>query len=262
MPFRVHEPNRHLSILARIAIGVAAVDWLTKALAARIAGVEPIALTSWLRVHVVHNDGTAFGLSAGAYTWQLNLVLTIAAIALMLPVSRDLARIDKSAPRALGLITGGALGNLASLLLSPPGVVDFIAVPVSARSEFVLNLADVAAYIGFAMLVRTGFLIVEEMRYAAQQKSTVQVRHWTTVSKSRIADREVPLTVPIADLILPQDEIMVPRTDIVPRPESVRRVELMDIEATLVDPKVIDIRPHLSTRSEIRGQKSDGLRVD
>ena len=138
MPFRVHEPNRHLSILARIAIGVAAVDWLTKALATRVAGTEPIALTGWLRLHVVHNDGTAFGLSAGTYTWQLNLILTIATIALMLPVSRDLARIDKSAPRALGLITGGALGNLASLIFSPPGVVDFIAVPVSARSEFVL----------------------------------------------------------------------------------------------------------------------------
>ena len=262
MPFRVHEPNRHLIILARIAIGVAAVDWFTKAMASRVAGVEPIALTGWLRVHVVHNDGTAFGLSAGAYTWQLNLVLTIATIALMLPVSRDLARIDKSAPRALGLITGGALGNLASLLMSPPGVVDFIAIPVSARSEFVLNLADVAAYIGFAMLVRTGFLIVEEMRYAAQQKTTVQVKHWTTVSKSRIADREVPMTVPIADLILPQDEIMVPRTEVVPRPESVRRVELMEIEATLVDPKVIDIRPHLAHQRAEGGHRAGEVRAD
>ena len=43
-----------------------------------------------------------------------------------MPVARDLARIDKAAPRALGLITGGALGNFASLALGPPGVVDFI----------------------------------------------------------------------------------------------------------------------------------------
>jgi lipoprotein signal peptidase len=254
MPFRVHEPNRHLSILARVAIAVAAVDWLTKAWAAKVAAAQPIALTGWLRIHVVHNDGTAFGLSAGAYTWQLNLVLTIATIALMLPVSRDLAKIDKSAPRALGLITGGALGNLASLVFSPPGVVDFIAVPVSAKSEFVLNFADVAAYVGFAMLVRTGFLIVEEIRHSARERATVQVKHWATVSRARVSDREVPMTAPIADLILPKDEIMVPRTEIVPRPESVRRVELMDLEATVVDPKVIDIRPHLSrAEGRVRG---------
>jgi len=262
MPFRVHEPNRHLSILARIAIGVAAVDWLTKALAVKAAAAEPIALTRWLRLAIVHNDGTAFGLSAGDYTWALNLALTLGAIALMLPVSRDLSLIDKSAPRALGLIMGGALGNLASLIFGPPGVVDFIAVAVSARSEFILNVADVAAYVGFAMLVRTGFLIVEEMRHATREKATLQVNHWATATKLRISDREVPMTAPIADLILPQDEIMVPRTDIVPRPESVRRVELLDLEAK-VDPKVIDIRPHLANaRPEVRAQRSEGLRVD
>jgi hypothetical protein len=55
---------------------------------------------------------------------------------------------------------------------------------------------------------------------------------------------------------------MVPRTDIVPRPESVRRVELLDLEAK-VDPKVIDIRPHLANaRPEVRAQRSEGLRVD
>ena len=263
MPFRVHEPNRHLSILARYAIGVAAVDWLTKALAAKAAAAEPIAVTRWLRLAVVHNDGTAFGLSAGAYTWQLNLALTLAAIALMLPISRDLARIDKAAPRALGLITGGALGNLASIILSPPGVVDFIAVAVSPKSEFVLNVADVAAYVGLAMLVRSGFLIVAEMRHTVRERASLQVKHWTTATRGRIADREVPMAVPIADLILPQDEIMVPRAEIVPRPESVRRVELMDLEATVMDPKVIDIRPHLAnSRPEVRAQRSEGLRGD
>lgn len=264
MPFRVHRPNRHLSILAGFAIGVAAVDWLTKAWAAQAAVAEPIAITNWLRLNVVHNDGTAFGLSAGAYTWQINLLLTIGTIALMLPVSRDLARIDSTAPRALGLITGGALGNLGSLIVSPKGVVDFIAIAVSHRSEFVINVADVAAYLGLAMLVRTGFLIVAEMRHSVREKASVQVKHWVDATRGRISDREVPMTAaPIADLLLPQDEIMVPRTEITVRPESVRRVELMEIEATLTDPKVIDIRPHLAqNRPEVRGQRSEGLRAD
>jgi hypothetical protein len=210
----------------------------------------------------VHNDGTAFGLTAGAYTWQLNLALTLAAIALMLPVARELSRIDSTAPRALGLITGGAFGNLASIIVAPPGVVDFIAVAVSAHSEFVLNVADVAAYVGLAMLVRTGFLIVAEMRHAARARATMQLGHWTAATSRRVSDREVPMPVPIADLLLPQDEIMVPRSEITVRPESVRRVELMDLEDTMIDPQVIDIRPHLSARSEIRDQRSEGLRAD
>ena len=46
----------------------------------------------------MHNDQGAFGWSAGVYTWQLNLALTMAAIVFMIPVTRDLARIDPSAP--------------------------------------------------------------------------------------------------------------------------------------------------------------------
>jgi signal peptidase II len=257
MPFRVHEPNRYLHVLARMAIGVAAVDWLSKAWASRNAVDDPINLLSGLRLAVVHNDGTAFGLSAGAYTWQLNLALTLGAIALMLPVARDLSRIDRAAPRALGLIMGGAVGNLGSIIFSPPGVVDFIAVAVSAHYEFVLNIADVAAYVGLAMLCRTGFMIVAEMRHTAQARETVPVLHWKAAQQGVVSDREVPIPAVMADMILPQDEISVPR------PESVRRVELVALEASITDPKVIDIRPHLAQASlEVRPPRTEGLRAD
>ena len=133
MPVRVTNPQSHLGVLARIALLVAIGDWLTKAVAARLVGSDPVELTERLRFAVVHNDGTAFGLSAGAYTWPLNLALTLVAIVLMVPVARDLARIDEASPRALGLIMGGAMGNLASLLFGPPGVVDFISVSMGAE---------------------------------------------------------------------------------------------------------------------------------
>ena len=257
MPRRVNEPKANLAVLARIALLVAAGDWLTKAAAARFVGPDPVIFSERLRFAVVHNDGTAFGLNAGAYTWQLNLALTLAAIALMLPVARDLAKIDERAPRALGLIVGGAVGNLASLVLSPPGVVDFISIGVGAHSELVLNVADLAAYAGLAMLLRTGFLIVAEIRQMASRSRTVHVRHWVTAARGRgaMTEREVTRPVPLADAIVPETEISIPR------PESVRRVELVDLAAN--DPKVIDIRPHLAqTRSEVRVQRSEGLRVD
>jgi hypothetical protein len=47
----------------------------------------------------------------------------------------------------------------------------------------------------------------------------------------------------------------------IPRPESVRRVELGDLAKS--DPKVIDIRPHLAqSRPEVRAPRAEGLRGD
>ena len=247
----VTQPTRPLRVLARIAMLVAVGDWLTKAVAARMVGAEPVVLNDGLRFAVVHNAGTAFGLSAGTYTWQLNLALTLAAILLMVPVARDLARIDDAAPRALGLIVGGAVGNLASLLISPPGVVDFISVSMGAHSELVLNVADLAAYIGLAMLPRTGFLIVAEMRRSARPSRSTLVQHWTVKGLRSFADREVVRPVAMADMVMKVNEVEVPR------PESVRRTELIDLQASAAEPKVIDIRPHLS-KSDSRGQRIEG----
>ena len=255
MPPRVTDTNRHLGVLARIALLVAAGDWLTKAVAARFVGSEAVVFSERFRFAVVHNDAGAFGLSAGPYTWQLNLALTLAAIVLMIPVARDLSRIDEAAPRALGLIVGGAVGNLASLILSPAGVVDFIAVSYGAHSSLVLNVADLAAYVGLAMMTRTAYLIVAEIRRTSQPKRVAQVSHWATVARRTFADREVKAPVPMADRVVPESDL------VVPRPESVRRTELLDLEVT--DPQVIDIRPHLSApRPEVRGQKLEMQRFD
>jgi hypothetical protein len=95
------------------------------------------------------------------------------------------------------------------------------------------------------MLVRTGFMIVAEMRRSAQPRRTVQVQHWDTVARRAFADREVRRPVPLADRVMPEPDL------IVPRPESVRRAELIDLEVT--EPKVIDIRPRLAgQRPEVR----------
>lgn len=242
MDTRVTESNRHWVTLTRVAAIVAVGDWLTKAVAARSVSSEPLVFSENLRFAVVHNDASAFGLSAGAYTWQLNLVLTIAAMVLMIPVARELTQIDRAAPRALGLIMGGALGNLASLLISPPGVVDFIYVGFAGDSALVFNFADVAAYVGLAMMARTGYLIVAEMRRRAQPIRTRIVPSWTPVRP--FYDREVTLEPAVADAPL------IEPNGVIPRPESVRRSEMNEL--AMADPKVIDIRPHLSQRPEAR----------
>ena len=187
-------PASHLGPLLRIAAIVAVGDFVTKDAASRFVPSETTIFGDWLRLHVVHNDAGAFGLSLGAYTWQLNLALTLAAIVFVIPVSRELSRVDRVAPRALGLILGGAIGNFVSLILSPHGVVDFIALHFSDSHGLVLNVADVAAYVGLALIMRTGFLIVGEMRRAASIR-TVRSRPLAPLLSFAHPEREVPRAV-------------------------------------------------------------------
>jgi len=178
--------QRHLTILSRIALLVAVGDLATKAAAKAWLSGDATSFASWLHFAVVHNDQGAFGWSAGAYTWQLNLALTLAAVVFMIPVTRDLARVDPSAPRALGLIVGGAVGNLASLITSPKGVVDFIAIDFE-RAGVVLNVADVAAYAGLAMMLRTGALVVSALRRDARVREPARLTPVRSVFAERAA---------------------------------------------------------------------------
>jgi lipoprotein signal peptidase len=151
--------------LARIATLVALGDLMTKQVALLwIGALDSHATGAAIRFGVVHNDKGAFGLTAGSYTFEVSLALTLAAIVLIIPVARDLARIDERAPIALGMIAGGAIGNLVSLLLSPAGVVDFIAIQGSDGAGLVLNVADIGAYAGVALLMRTTALVIAEIR--------------------------------------------------------------------------------------------------
>jgi signal peptidase II len=191
----VADRHTHLVPLVRIALLVALGDFVTKEAALRFVVSEPTVFSSWLRFAVVHNQGAAFGVSLGLYTWQLNLAFTIAAIVMVLPVSGELARVDRTSPRALGLIVGGAIGNLVSLLVSPRGVVDFIAVRYG-DADLVLNVADVAAYVGLAMIARTGFLIVAEIRRTVRPDVRMHVAPQLALTSAAsrpiaFADREV-----------------------------------------------------------------------
>lgn len=226
--------------LSRIALAVAAADLLSKALASALWSDKALHLTDWLSLAVVQNYGGAFGLSAGAYTWQLNLALTLAAIVFVIPVTKDLTRVDPDAPMALGLIVGGALGNLVSLLAPPAGVGDFIAIHWSSTHGLVLNLADIAAYGGLAMILRTGFRIAAELVDQARRKpepvgSAYQAK---AVAKRRLRLRveELPEVVVadwdnVTDLgIVRADapEVVVPWEQ--PRVTTVRRRPVLPIE--------------------------------
>ena len=162
-------PSRGWSPLAGLglcATTVAVVDLTSKRLAASLLGQHDLPLPmlgSGVRLSVVFNDQSAFGVSLGPYTWHINFVLTLLALVLTIVLCRALSAIDGWAPVMLGLIAGAAAGNLVSLIVSPNGVLDFIAIGDSVDRELVFNLADVAAILGVVLLVRTAWTVGREI---------------------------------------------------------------------------------------------------
>ena len=130
-------------LLGAIAVVGYALDQSTKAAAvATLTGQPPRDLVgSFLRLSLIRNPGAAFSLGTGS-TW----VLTLIAVAVLVVVIRTSRRIGSAGwAWALGLLLGGALGNLTDRMVREPGfgrghVVDFI----DYHGVFIGNVADIA----------------------------------------------------------------------------------------------------------------------
>ena len=152
-----------------VALLVALGDTLTKQIAMTLlpaGGTTLGVLPDRFRLLPVLNDQAAFGIGLGTYTWEINVLVTLATVVLIMCVCRDLAAVDPWAPRILGLIAGAALGNLISLTISPAGVPDFMAVDIGGGREIVMNFADIAAYLGLALMAKLAWSLVRAMREA------------------------------------------------------------------------------------------------
>ena len=104
---------------------------------------------------------------------------------------------DGGAPYALALIGGAALGSLLSLLASPAGVIDFVAIDYGGR-ELVLNLADVAAYLGLAFLARTAWAVLRALRAErSMQREVPAVLALGASAPGRISAAEVEVQRPV-----------------------------------------------------------------
>jgi len=148
-----------------VALVVMGVDLVSKAVASAFLGfhgVVPVA--ERLTLMLVYNMGNAGGGTIGPFTWHLNVGLTAMAVVLMSAVVEPLALVDRRAIYALGAVTGGALGNLASLLFGPPGVADFLGVHLPSGSLVVANVADLALWAGALLLVPVALSIVRALR--------------------------------------------------------------------------------------------------
>jgi signal peptidase II len=140
-------PHRRTSVLLAVAATVLVCDAITKAIVvAGLSGHQPVRLFSGLlTLQVMRNSGAAFNIGT-----SMTIVFTAIAAGVIVFILRTARRL-RSLPWAitLGLLLGGATGNLADRLLRSPAplrgyVVDWIELPHWP----VFNLADSAIVCG------------------------------------------------------------------------------------------------------------------
>jgi signal peptidase II len=155
-------PKRRVLLLAVIAPLVLALDLVTKIIAVdELEGREPVELFGGLLyLPLIRNTGAAFGLAEG---WTVILALIASSVVVfILWIARRLRSVGWAI--GLGLVLGGAMGNLVDRIFRAPGplrggVVDFISVLDPWGNFFpVFNLADSAICVGGGVIVLMALL--------------------------------------------------------------------------------------------------------
>ncbi|MEG8276012.1 signal peptidase II [Streptomyces sp. AHA2] len=148
--------KRRIAVLFAVAAFAYALDLISKLIVvAKLEHHPPIEIIGdWLRFEAIRNAGAAFGFGE-AFT----VIFTVIAAAVIVVIAR-LARKLYSLPWAiaLGLLLGGALGNLTDRIFRAPGVFEGAVVDFIAPKHFaVFNLADSAIVCGGILIVLLSF---------------------------------------------------------------------------------------------------------
>ncbi|WP_030676148.1 signal peptidase II [Streptomyces rimosus] len=148
--------KRRIAALLLVAAIVYLLDLGSKALVvAKLEHHAPIeVIGSLLRLEVIRNRGAAFGIGEA-----LTIFLSLIAVIVIVVIAR-LARKLYSLPWAiaLGLLLGGAFGNLTDRIFRTPGVFEGAVVDFIAPTHFaVFNLADSAIVCGGILIVILSF---------------------------------------------------------------------------------------------------------
>ncbi|GAA0520249.1 signal peptidase II [Saccharopolyspora thermophila] len=151
-----------LALLFGVAVVALAVDIVTKvAVVANLEGRPPVRLLGGLLyLDVLRNPGAAFSLATGM-TWLLAL-LAIAVVGVIIWLAPKLRSPGWAV--GLGLVLGGALGNLVDRVFRAPGplqghVVDFVSVFAPGGAVWpVFNIADSCIVSGGVLVVLLSLL--------------------------------------------------------------------------------------------------------
>ncbi|MBO0714813.1 MAG: signal peptidase II, partial [Acidimicrobiales bacterium] len=142
---------RRMAAMAAVAALALTIDQVTKSLAEVHLANGPVHLVGSLSLTLTYNRGAAFSLAQGLTGWLV--VVGVVLVIVLLLASRRLP--SYSAAVAVGLMLGGAVGNLSDRLFrgNHGAVIDFVA----SRYWPTFNLADVAIVVGAILLIVVGY---------------------------------------------------------------------------------------------------------
>ncbi|MFC9626973.1 signal peptidase II [Streptomyces sp. NPDC056930] len=148
--------KRKIMVLFAVAVFAYLLDLISKMIVvAKLEHHPPVEiLGDWLKLDAIRNAGAAFGIGE-AFT----IIFTFIAATVIVVIAR-LARKLYSLPWAiaLGLLLGGALGNLTDRIFRAPGTFQGAVVDFIAPAHFaVFNLADSAIVCGGILIVILSF---------------------------------------------------------------------------------------------------------
>ena len=145
-----------MSVVLLLAGAIVALDQITKAVVLQRLplGVPVTVIDGWLALTLVLNPGLAFGLLGSvppAWRWVV-AALSLVALAVLARVALRVLPAGGSTGRlAIGLIFGGAVGNLVDRARFG-AVVDFVDVYCRGWHWPAFNVADSAITVGVALL--------------------------------------------------------------------------------------------------------------
>jgi signal peptidase II len=156
--------RRTLPVLLAVAALALLLDVVSKLLVVEhLSDRGPVHVPGgFLNLTLVRNSGAAFSIGE-SQTWVFTII-AVAVVVAILRVSRNLRSIPWAC--ALGLLLGGALGNLGDRIFRSPGlfrghVVDFLQFPTFPVVHYdfpVFNLADSSIVVGGCLMVLLSFL--------------------------------------------------------------------------------------------------------
>jgi signal peptidase II len=164
--------RRYAAVAFAIGVAVCAVDVLSKILVvAGLSGRPPMTILGGLiTLQLYRNAGAAFGVGP-----SFTAIYALVAAAVLVAILRVSGRLQSWLwATALGLVLGGAAGNLADRVFRSPGpmrgwVIDWLKLPYFPET---FNIADSALTVGVVLLVLAsirGQLRREAVRTAAGQ---------------------------------------------------------------------------------------------
>jgi len=150
--------NPKLRLFLPLFLVLLLTDCTTKELAESRLGVpynSHEVLGDVVRFTLAYNPGAAFSLSLGDYDRPGFIGLTLLILTVLAWLLIEARPESRLRIIALGLVMGGAVGNLLDRIRSPYGVIDFIDIGLGTVRFWTFNVADIGVTAGAILLAWT-----------------------------------------------------------------------------------------------------------